>query len=99
ILCGFHVSTVLFGAGVSTIVALILSRKGIGTFIPLFYGSSFSYIAAYLGVASAMGAPVKFGAPAPDPVIAVMQAGIIATGLFNILVGVAIKAVGKAALD
>ena len=50
LLCGFHVSTVLLGAGVSTIVALILSRRAIGTFIPLFYGSSFSYIAAYLGI-------------------------------------------------
>src|SRR5262245_19346183 len=55
LLCGFHVDTVLFGAGVSTIVALALSRRRIGTFIPLFYGSSFSYIAAYLGVAQAAG--------------------------------------------
>ena len=31
LLCGFHVSTVLLGAGVSTVVALVLSRKGIGT--------------------------------------------------------------------
>ena len=54
LLCGFHPSTVLLGAGVSTIVALILSKRGIGMFIPLFYGSSFSYIAAYLGVAQAM---------------------------------------------
>src|SRR6187431_3109191 len=69
LLCGFHTSTVLLGAGVSTIVALVLSRRGIGVFIPLFYGSSFSYIAAYLGVANAMGAPVQFGVPAPDPVI------------------------------
>jgi uracil permease len=70
LLCGFHPSTVLLGAGISTIVALILSRQGIGTFIPLFYGSSFSYIAAYLGVAKAMGHDVKFGVPAPDEVIA-----------------------------
>ncbi len=41
LLCGFHPSTVLLGAGVSTIVALILSKRGIGMFIPLFYGSSF----------------------------------------------------------
>lgn len=97
--CGFHPSTVLLGGGISTIVALILSRQAIGTFIPLFYGSSFSYIAAYLGVAKAMGHDVKFGVPAPDEVIAVMQAGIVATGLLNIAVGFAIKAVGKAAVD
>jgi uracil permease len=99
LLCGFHPSTVLLAAGTSSIVALTLSRRGIGMFIPLFYGSSFSYIAAYLGVSSALGAPVKFGVPAPDAVISVMQAGIIVTGVFNVLVGLAIKAVGKAAVD
>lgn len=99
LLCGFHPSTVLLGAGVSTIVALILSRNSIGKFIPLFYGSSFSYIAAYLGIAEAMGHKVQFGKPAPDEVIALMQAGIICTGLLNIVIGFIIKAVGKSALD
>lgn len=99
LLCGFHVSTVLLGAGVSTIVALVLSYRGIGMFIPLFYGSSFSYIAAYLGIAAAMGHTVQFGQPAPDNVIATMQAGIIATGILNIVVGFIIKKAGKAAVD
>ena len=99
LLCGFHVSTVLLGAGISTIVALTLSRQGVGVFIPLFYGSSFSYIAAYLGIASALGHPVKFGVPAPDEVISVLQGGIIATGILNIIVGFAIKAAGKPAVD
>jgi len=99
LLCGFHPNTVLLGAGVSTIVALILSRRSIGTFIPLFYGSSFSYIAAYLGIAQAMGHKVQFGVPAPDEVISVMQTGIIATGILNVAIGFLIKAVGKSAVD
>lgn len=99
LLCGFHPSTVLLGAGVSTIVALILSKRGIGMFIPLFYGSSFSYIAAYLGVAQAMGHKVQFGVPAPDEVISLMQAGIICTGFLNVIVGFVIKRLGKAKLD
>ena len=99
LLCGFHPSTVLLGAGVSTIVALILSKRAIGTFIPLFYGSSFSYIAAYLGIAQAMGHKIQFGVPAPDNVISVMQIGIIATGLLNIAIGFLIKALGKSAVD
>jgi uracil permease len=99
LLCGFHPSTVLLGAGVSTIVALVLSKRGIGMFIPLFYGSSFSYIAAYLGIAQAMGHKVQFGVPAPDEVISLMQAGIIATGFLNIIVGLIIKKVGKAKVD
>jgi len=36
LLCGFHTSTVLLAAGLATIVALVLSRNAIGTFIPLF---------------------------------------------------------------
>jgi uracil permease len=99
LLCGFHPNTVLLGAGVSTIVALILSKRAIGTFIPLFYGSSFSYIASYLGIAQAMGHKIQFGVPAPDEVISVMQIGIVATGLLNIAIGFLIKAVGKSAVD
>lgn len=99
LLCGFHVSTVLLAAGLATIVALTLSRNAIGTFIPLFYGSSFSYIASYLSVAKAMNHEVVFGVPAPDEVIALMQAGIIATGVLNIVLGFIIKSVGKSKVD
>jgi uracil permease len=99
LLCGFHVDTVLLGAGVSTTVALLLSRRAIGKFIPLFYGSSFSYIAAYLGIAQAMGHEVTFGVPLPDDVLSVMQTGIIATGLLNVAVGIVIRRLGKAAVD
>jgi len=99
LLCGFHPNTVLLGAGVSTIVALILSKRAIGTFIPLFYGSSFSYIASYLGIAQAMGHKIQFGVPAPDEVISVMQIGIIATGILNVAIGFLIRAVGKSAVD
>lgn len=99
-LTGFHVGTVLLGSGISTIVALILSRQTIGKFIPLYYGSSFSYIAAYFGIAQAMtGSLPTFGVPLPDNVIQTMQAGIIVTGLLNIGVGFIIRAVGKASLD
>jgi uracil permease len=99
LLCGFHVETVLLGAGVSTIVALSLSRRAIGTFIPLFYGSSFSYIAAYLGVAQAAGQTVRFGVPLPDETISILQTGIVATGVLNVLVGFLVRRVGKAAVD
>jgi len=99
--CGFHVGTVLLASGISTIVALILSRRGVGTFIPLFYGSSFSYIAAYLGIIqAATGQPyANFSGPVPDEVLSLMQAGIVVTGLLNIGVGFLIRAVGKDALD
>ncbi|MFQ5921480.1 MAG: uracil-xanthine permease family protein [Anaerolineales bacterium] len=97
---GFHVGTVLLASGVSTIVALLLSKNRIGSFIPLFYGSSFSYIAAYLAIGQSMtGGLPAFGVPHPDEVISTMQAGIVVTGILNIIVGFVIRAVGKESVD
>ncbi len=99
-LTGFHVGTVLLASGISTIVALTLSKRGIGKFIPLFYGSSFSYIAAYLAIVTEMtGGMPEFGVPVSDEVIRTMQAGIVVTGILNMIVGFIIKAVGKDAID
>jgi uracil permease len=98
--CGFHVGTVLLGSGISTIVALVLSRRAIGKFIPLYYGSSFSYMAAYLSIASLMtGSAPTFGQPLPDEVIRTLQAGIVVTGLINIAIGFLIRSIGKGAID
>jgi len=95
LLVGFHVSTVLLASGVATIVALLGSRYGIGKFIPLYYGSSFSYIAAILAVTNA-----SFGTPVSDELIGVAQAGIMVTGLINVLIGILIRfAGGKKAID
>jgi len=99
-LCGFHIGTVLTISGIGTIVALLLAKWRIGKFIPLFYGSSFSYIAAYLAIAQQMtGSLPQFGVALPDEVISTMQAGIVVTGLFNILVGLTIRAIGKDKID
>lgn len=95
LLVGFHVSTVLFASGMATIVALILSRWRLGKFIPLYYGSSFSYIAATLAVTNA-----SYGVPASDELIRVAQGGIVVTGLVNVLVGALIRfAGGKETID
>ena len=99
-LCGFHVGTVLTVSGMGTIVALLLSKWRIGKFIPLFYGSSFSYIAAYLAIVQTMtGSLPQFGVPVPDEVLSTMQAGIVVTGILNIIVGLIIRAVGKDKID
>ena len=94
LLTGFHLSTVLFVAGMATVVALILSKWRIGKFIPLFYGSSFSYLTAYLAITNA-----QWGVPASDELISLMQAGILVTGVINIIIGFIIKSVGKEAID
>jgi len=75
-------------------VALLLSRFGIGKFIPLYYGSSFSYLAALVAITNA-----SFGQVAPDEKIRIAQAGIIATGLINIIVGLIIRAVGAQVVE
>ena len=89
LLVGFHVSTVLMASGLATIVALLGSRWGIGKFIPLYYGSSFSYIAATLAITNA-----SFAEPAPDALISAAQAGIVVTGLVNVAVGLVIRFTG-----
>jgi uracil permease len=95
VLVGFHVGTVLLASGVATLVALLLSKWRIGKFIPLYYGSSFSYIAAILAITNA-----TMGQAAPDELIRVAQAGIVTTGLVNVLVGYLImKLGGKEMID
>ena len=93
-LMGFPVSTVLTVTGFGTMIALIVSKLTIGTFIPLYYGSSFSYIAAVLGVIAALYGTVEFGVPVPADVIRVVQAGFIATGVINIIAGAVIRSTG-----
>jgi len=93
LLVGFDVGTVLAVSGVATLVALILSKIWIGSFIPLYYGSSFSYIAATLTLTGA-----SYGVYAGDAV-RLAQVGIVATGLVNILVGFLIMRAGKEFLD
>jgi uracil permease len=95
VLVGFHVSTVLLASGLATLVALMLSKWGIGKFIPLYYGSSFSYIAAILAITNA-----TMNQAAPDVLIRTAQAGIVVTGVINVLVGFLIKQFGaKGAID
>ncbi|MCJ7736422.1 MAG: xanthine permease [Anaerolineae bacterium] len=93
LLVGFDVGTVLTVSGAATVTALLLSRIIGGKFIPLYYGSSFSYIAATLALTNA-----EFATYAGDSV-RLAQVGIVATGVINIIVGFVIRFVGKEALD
>ena len=95
LIMGFHVETVLTVTGLGTIVALLGSKFAMGKFIPLYYGSSFSYIAAVLAITKA-----QYGVPVSDHLLSVVQAGFLATGLINVLVGLLIRAAGgKKAVD
>jgi uracil permease len=45
------------------------------------------------------GSTPQFGVPLPDEVISTMQAGIVVTGLLNIVIGLLIRAIGKEKID
>jgi len=95
LLMGFPVSTVLTITGFGTVVALVGAKLSMGKYIPLYYGSSFSYIAAVTAITKP-----TFGVPADPALISIVQTGFIATGIINILVGLIIRySGGKEALD
>ncbi|MFZ1596327.1 MAG: solute carrier family 23 protein, partial [Anaerolineae bacterium] len=99
ILMKFPVSTVLTITGLGTVITLIVSKLALGTYIPLYYGSSFSYITAVAGIMAALGVSSET-AVAPPEAISVVTAGFIATAIINVVVGFIIRASGgKQALD
>jgi len=100
LLMHFNVSTVLFVTGLGTIVALLGAKWSMGNYIPLYYGSSFSYIAAVTMVINQLEPGLGFGVPASPATISVVQTGFIATGVINIIVGLIIRLTGgKAGVD
>lgn len=86
LLTGFHVSTTIFASGLATICFLLVTKGK----IPLYYGSSFSYIAAIVGVTGG----VAYGELAPDALISQAQFGIICSGLVSILAGLVVRMFG-----
>ncbi len=97
VLTKFDVGVTLLASGLGTIIALLVSKRK----IPMYYGSSFSYIAVVMTVMSKF-APACFSDPAqfycPEGV-KIVQVGIIMTALFEIGFGFLIMRIGKAALD
>lgn len=97
ILTKFDVGVTLLASGIGTIIALLISKRK----IPMYYGSSFSYIAVVVTAMSLYAGdcfsdPTTFYCPEG---VRLVQVGIMGTGLFNILIGLLIIRVGKAALD
>jgi uracil permease len=97
ILTKFDVSVTLLASGIGTIVALLVS----GRRIPMYYGSSFSYISVVITTMS-LYAKDCFSNPAmtycPEGV-RIVQVGIIGTAVFEILIGLLMMWVGKEAID
>jgi uracil permease len=85
LLTGFHVSTTVFASGFATLGFVLVT----GGKIPLYYGSSFSYLAAVMSITA-----VKNGAIAPDALISQAQFGIIMSGFVSMLCGFLVIKVG-----
>lgn len=91
LITGFHVSTTIFASGLATLGFILVTGKK----IPLYYGSSFSYIAA---IASIMSADAFAGYSLNDK-ISIAQFGIIMSGFVSIAAGLIIRKSGKKTID
>lgn len=91
IITGFHISTTIFASGVATICFILIT----GRKIPLYYGSSFSYVAAIGGL---MGSQALSGMVLNDR-IAIAQFGIIMSGLVSIAAGLIVKRFGRDSIE
>ncbi len=96
ILTKFDVGVTLLASGLGTIVALLVSSRR----IPMYYGSSFSYITVVI-TAMSLYAKDCFTSSAVYCAdgVRLVQVGIIGTAVVEILVGLLIMRVGKEALD
>ncbi len=83
IITGFDVAVTIVASGLATLGFLFIT----GRRIPLYYGSSFSYIAAVGGVT----AIVKAATGSQIAGIRAAQTGIVASGLISIIAGILIK--------
>ncbi len=91
IITGFHISTTIFASGLATLCFLFVT----GRKIPLYYGSSFSYVAA---IGSLMSSEALVGYALNDK-IAVAQFGIIMSGFVSIVAGLIVKRFGRDAIE
>ncbi|MGB4594578.1 MAG: solute carrier family 23 protein [Anaerolineaceae bacterium] len=91
LITGFHISTTIFASGFATL-CFILVTKGK---IPLYYGSSFSYIAAIFGLLASqniVNLPL-------DEKISIATFGIVMSGLVSILAGFIVIKIGRQAIE
>lgn len=91
LLTKFHVSTTIFASGLATLAFILVT----GRKIPLYYGSSFSYIAAIGSIMSAE----AFANYSLNDKISIAQFGIIMSGFVSIIAGFIIKKSGKRFID
>lgn len=96
ILTKFDVGVTLLASGLGTIVALLVTKRK----IPMYYGSSFSYITVIITVMSLYDRTCfESGAAYCPDGVRLAQVGIVATAILQIAVGFLIQFIGKKRLD
>lgn len=91
IITGFHISTTIFASGLATICFILVT----GRKIPLYYGSSFSYVAAIGGLMSSE----ALAGYALNDKIAIAQFGIVMSGFVSIAAGLIVKGFGRDTIE
>jgi uracil permease len=91
IITGFHISTTIFASGLATLCFILIT----GRKIPLYYGSSFSYVAA---IGSLMSSQALAGLPLNEK-ISIAQFGIIMSGFVSILAGLIVNRFGRDSIE
>jgi len=94
ILTKFDVGATLLASGIGTIIALLVTKRR----IPMYYGSSFSYLAVVMSAIARLGVNCSDLNYCPD-VVRIVQVGIILTGVLNIIIGFIVQKLGKRVLD
>ncbi|KAF5064903.1 solute carrier family 23 protein [Proteiniclasticum sp. QWL-01] len=91
LLTGFNVSTTIFASGLATLCFILVT----GRKIPLYYGSSFSYIAAITSIT--MGS--TYAHLPMNERISIAQFGIMMSGFVSIIAGFIIRRYGRKLID
>lgn len=91
IITGFHISTTIFASGFATLCFLLVTKRQ----IPLYYGSSFSYVAA---ISALMASEALAGYGLNDK-IAIAQFGIVMSGFVSIIAGIIVNRFGRESIE
>ncbi len=91
LITGFHLDITIFASGFATLCFILITGKK----IPLYFGSSFSYLSAIIGLTGG----VEFGQILPDSTISAVQFGIMASGIVSIVVGIIVKQFGRKQIE
>ena len=110
LITGFQVSTTIFASGLATLCFVLITKGK----IPMYYGSSFSYLTAVISLMTSQQIVDKLSPEAaaqltawlsnttsvmPAEAIAFAQFGIIMSGLVSVAAGILVRVSGKHAVE